>query len=101
MKLNEFHIRKTAFGPVGHGHAISSGYGRIGCCHVDLPGTTSREDRNAAYMFFDIQFIGVQHIGAVALDVGSHPRNIPTQVMLSDEIYSVIILKDLYVGKDF
>ena len=97
VELDEFHILHRSFGAVDHRYAVAGSYRRIGRRCVDLTDASGCHNRYLSKEGVHLARLRIEHIGAVAGDVGRAACYYLAQMMLRDDFYGKPILHNVDV----
>src|SRR5258706_7817028 len=95
MKLDEFHILDTPFGPIYHRHTIAGSNRWIGCCPVYLSITTGGQQSDLCQYLFNLVGSRIQYIHTETFNIGSCLGYKISKMMLCDNIDNKAMLNDL------
>ena len=93
VELHKLHVLHHALGAIDHRYAVAGSYLGIGGRGIYSPRTTRSHQRDAAEERVDLLRLGIQYVGAVALDVRRTARDAHTQVVLRDDLYGKVVLQ--------
>ena len=98
VELHELHVGNGAFGTIHHSDAVACCNDGIGGREIYGTTATCTHHRDFRKIGIYLLRLGIQHIGAIALDVGRAACNANAQMVLGDNLYSKMILFDVDVG---
>ncbi len=95
VELYELHVADGSLGTVDHGYAVAGGDKRVGGGGVDGTHASGGHYRYARQESVYASGGFVEHVCAVAGDVGGAPRHYLAQVVLRDDFYGEVVLVDV------
>ena len=98
MELHELHVLHGAFGAVDHGFAVAGGDDGVGGGLVDGSASSGAHECDFGEVGVYLLRVGVEHVGAVAVDVGCAPGDACAEVVLGNDLYGEVVFLDFDVG---
>ena len=98
VELHKLHILDRTFGTIDHGDTVTGSYLRVGRRRIDSTRSTGSHEGDSAEIGVYFLRLGVEDVGAVALDVGCPTRHTYTEVVLRDDLYCKMVLQYLNMG---
>ena len=97
MELYELHILYSSLGSIDHCDAIASSNHRIGCHCIDRSHTSCSHKCNLTQERINLFGIGIEDISTVTLYIRRPACNLYAQMVLRDNLNSIMILKHCYI----
>jgi len=98
VELDELHVLHFAFGPVDHGDAVAGRDVRIRRRLIHRPRSASGHQRHLREECVDFSRRQIEHVGAVAFDVGRASRDANAQMVLRDDFNRKVMFQHFDVG---
>ena len=98
VELDEFHVLDGTLCAVDHGDTVAGGHQGVGGCLVDGSGAAGRHDGDTRQELVDAAALLVEHVGAVAGDVGGASGDDAAQMVLGYDLDSEVVLEYVDVG---
>ena len=98
VELYELHVLDGTLGAVDHGDAVAGGHEGIGGGLVHSSRAAGGHDGDTAQEGIDRAGVLVEHIGAVAGDVGGAAGHYLAQMVLGDDLDGEVMLVDVDAG---
>ena len=93
MELHELHVLDDALGAIDHRDAVARGDVGIRGGGIDSPRAAGGHQRDARQERVNLLCVGVEDIGAVALDVRHVAVHLASQMVLRDDLHGEMVLQ--------
>ena len=98
VELHELHVLHLALGAIDHGDAVARGDVGVGGGLVDGSRAARGHERHLREVGVNLARLGVEHVGAIAFDVGCAAGHTDAQMVLRDNLHRKVIFQHLDVG---
>ena len=97
MELHKLHVGYCSLGTIHHGNAVACRDDGIGGCLIDSTAATCTHHRDLRQVGVHLLGIRVQHIGAIAVDIGGTTCHLSAKMVLGDDLHGKVVLLDIDV----
>ena len=98
VELHKLHVLYGTLGAVDHSLAVASGNHGVGGGLVDGSAATGTHHGDLAQIGVYLLGVGVEHVGSIAVDIGSASGDARTEVVLGNNLYGKMVFLDIDVG---
>ena len=98
VELHKLHVLYGTLGAVDHSLAVAGGNHGVGGGLVDGSAATGTHHGDLAQIGVYLLGVGVEHVGSIAVDIGSASGDARTEVVLGNNLYGKMVFLDIDVG---